>query len=134
MKKTTKTNQEQTRLDKWLWAARFYKTRQLAVSAIKNGKILLNQQRAKPASNVKLHDLISVRRGPYEEVITVLIASQQRGSATIAQTLYQETEDSIKQREVIREQLKNQPHNPFGGPKPGKRDVRVNRAVKRWET
>jgi len=134
LKTIQKVNTKQARLDKWLWAARFYKTRQLAVSAIKNGKISLNKQRAKPASAVKEQDMISVRRGPYEEIIIVLIVSQQRGSASIAQTLYKETQDSIKQREIIREQLKNQPHNPFGGPKPGKRDVRVNRAVKRWES
>lgn len=131
MKNSPQTNDEQVRLDKWLWAARFYKTRQLAVNAIKNGKILLNKQRGKPASNVKAQDTVSVRRGPYEEIVLVLKASQQRGSATIAQTLYEETQDSIKQRDVVREQLKHQPHNPFGGPKPSKRDVRANLQIKR---
>ncbi len=89
----------QLRLDKWLWAARFYKTRALAVDAIESGKIELNGERPKRAHPVKVGDRVRIRHGPYEHLISVLALSDRRVSATIAATLYSEDAESKKKRE-----------------------------------
>jgi ribosome-associated heat shock protein Hsp15 len=95
-----------TRLDKWLWAARFFKTRSLAREAISGGKIHLNGYRVKPGRALKPGDSLRVQRGEEEYVIEVVELSTRRGPATIAQTLYQETEESRNQREKIATQRK----------------------------
>jgi ribosome-associated heat shock protein Hsp15 len=89
---------DKVRLDKWLWAARFFKTRALATEAVSGGKVHLRGQRIKPARGVKIGDRFEVHRGyeRYEIIVTGL--SERRGSATAAQTLYQETESSIEKR------------------------------------
>jgi ribosome-associated heat shock protein Hsp15 len=89
------------RLDKWLWAARFYKTRALAVDAIETGKIEVNGERSKRAKLVHSGDRIRVRIGPYEHIITVKAVSEKRGSASIAAQLYEEDTESIKARETM---------------------------------
>ena len=119
------------RLDKWLWAARFFKTRQLAVTAIKGGKVDLNGKRAKPSQIVSENDNLAIRRGPYEFCVTVIQVSKHRGSAQVAQTMYQEESDSIKKRDQIRQQIMNQPRNPYGGRKPDKHTQRASRDAKR---
>ncbi len=131
----TNTQLDKLRIDKWLWTARFFKTRQLASTAIKGGKIKFlsgtTSKRAKPASDVHIGDKLEIQRGPYQHVIEGLGIHSHRGSATIAQTLYSETNDSLQRREEVAEQLRNQPHNPWGGRKPDKRTVRQNRNIKR---
>ena len=122
-----------TRIDKWLWAARFYKTRQLAVKAIKNGQIYLNGQRIKPAANIQQNDTLLIKKGPYEVEIDILNISEQRGSATIAQTLYQETEQSIIKRQKLKGQLAAQPKIINEKRKPDKRGVRDSLKFKRGE-
>lgn len=97
------------RLDKWLWAARFYKTRSLAVEAINGGKVHLNHHRVKPSRTIKPSDVLTVSKPPYEHVITVLGLAKQRRPASEAQLLYQETEDSIAKREQLKLQLHDQP-------------------------
>ncbi len=94
------------RIDKWLWAARFFKTRSLAREAISGGKIHLNGYRVKPGRALKPGDCLRVQRGEEEYVIEVVELSTRRGPATIAQTLYQETEESRTQREKIATQRK----------------------------
>ena len=94
------------RIDKWLWAARFFKTRSLAREAISGGKIHLNGYRVKPGRALKPGDSLRVQRGEEEYVIEVVELSTRRGPATIAQTLYQETEESLNQREKIATQRK----------------------------
>jgi ribosome-associated heat shock protein Hsp15 len=94
------------RIDKWLWAARFFKTRSLAREAISGGKIHLNGYRVKPGRALKPGDSLRVQRGEEEYVIEVVELSTRRGPATIAQTLYQETEESRNQREKIATQRK----------------------------
>ena len=96
--------QEQSRrvrLDKWLWAARFYKTRGLSAEAIDAGKIEVNGERAKRARLVQAGDKVRIRIGPYEHVITIKDVSEKRGSAPIAQALYEEDPESRKAREVM---------------------------------
>lgn len=125
--------QERVRIDKWLWAARFYKTRQLAVKALKSSQIQAQKQSLKPATNIKVGDLLSIKRGLYQIEIEILELSEKRGSATIAQTLYKETDASKKNREALKEQLASQPKIDIDRRKPDKRGVRSHRAVKRGE-
>lgn len=103
------TGSESQRLDKWLWAARFYKTRSLAVEAINGGKVHLNNQRAKPSRTVRVEDKLTISKPPYEFEIIVQGLNLQRRPATEAQQLYQETAESQKKREALREQIKNEP-------------------------
>ena len=97
------------RLDKWLWAARFFKTRSLAADAIEGGKVELNSERVKRAKSVQVGDEVSVRLGPYEHVVLVRAVSERRGPASVAQTLYEETEESRTAREKLAAQLKMAP-------------------------
>ena len=90
---------DRLRLDKWLWAARFYKTRSLAKAAVDGGKVHLNGARVKPAKEVGPGDELSITRGDVEQTVIVATISARRGSASIAATLYKETEESIVQRE-----------------------------------
>jgi ribosome-associated heat shock protein Hsp15 len=97
------------RIDKWLWAARFFKTRSLAVDAIAGGKILVAGDRIKPAKTIQTGDQVSVRLGPYEHVLIVRGISERRGPATVAATLYEETTASRGAREKLAEQLRMAP-------------------------
>ena len=97
------------RIDKWLWAARFFKTRALAVEAIGGGKILVHGERVKPAKVVQPGDQVSVRLGPYEHVVTVRGVSERRGPASVAATLYEETGESHTARQKLAEQLRMAP-------------------------
>jgi len=91
--------EEKIRLDKWLWAARFFKTRALASQAVNGGKVHLNGQRIKPSRAVKIDDCYQISRG-YERIEVVVTGlSGKRGSATVAQSLYKETEESLSQRQ-----------------------------------
>jgi ribosome-associated heat shock protein Hsp15 len=96
----------QVRLDKWLWAARFFKTRALASAAVSGGKVQANGQRTKPARAVKIGDCYSIRRG--YEIFDVIVAglSEQRGPANVAQELYRETALSVARRAAETEKLK----------------------------
>ena len=87
------------RIDKWLWAARFYKTRALAAAAVEGGKARVNGERVKPAKVVKAGDSLIVHNGPFEWDITVLTVSERRGPAAAAAKLYRESEASRKARE-----------------------------------
>jgi ribosome-associated heat shock protein Hsp15 len=86
------------RIDKWLWAARFYKTRSLAQQAVEGGKIKLNGERVKPAKELKPGDTLVIHIGVYEWAISVVTLSDKRGPATVAHTLYEETSESEARR------------------------------------
>ena len=86
------------RIDKWLWAARFFKTRSLAKSAIEGGKVQLAGQKVKVSREVAPGDILRIRQGWDEREVTVIATSEQRRAAPIAQTLYQETEASVERR------------------------------------
>jgi len=100
---------DRVRLDKWLWAARFFKTRSLATDAVDGGKVEVNGERAKPAKAVKPGDEIRLRLGPYEHVLVVRQLSERRGPASTAQTLCEETQASRDARERLAAQLKMAP-------------------------
>lgn len=91
--------QLRVRLDKWLWAARFYKSRSLAQNAVASGNVQVNGQRVKPSRAVRKGDKIRVKRGDDDREVLVKQLSQKRGSANIAQQLYAETEESLARRE-----------------------------------
>ena len=95
--------QQSIRLDKWLWAARFFKTRALATEAVAGGKVHLNGNRVKPARAVNVGDTLSIQRGNVAFVVEVAGLSDRRGPASVAQQLYVETEASIAERERQRE-------------------------------
>jgi ribosome-associated heat shock protein Hsp15 len=94
------------RLDKWLWAARFYKTRALAAEAIAGGKVQVNGDRTKRARPLQVGDEIRVRQGPYEHRVVVKALSERRGPAVQAAGLYEETAESRRVREAMAAQLK----------------------------
>ena len=100
-KEGTNDHPGRVRLDKWLWAARFYKTRGLSADAIDAGKIEVNGERAKRSRLVQAGDRIRIRIGPYEHVLAVKAVSEKRGSAPIAQALYEEDVESRKAREAM---------------------------------
>ncbi|ABE43936.1 heat shock protein Hsp15 [Polaromonas sp. JS666] len=100
---------DKLRIDKWLWAARFYKTRSLAVEEIDKGRVHINDQEAKPAREVKVGDTVNLRQGPVTRTLVVRGISGQRGPAPVAQRLYEETADSVKAREQTAEQRRYAP-------------------------
>jgi ribosome-associated heat shock protein Hsp15 len=120
------------RLDKWLWAARFFKTRSAAATAVDGGKIDVNGDRAKRARLVQVGDVIVLRRPPYEHHVVVRGLAELRGPAKTAATLYEETHESRAAREKLAYQLKNAPVLTFQGEgRPTKRDRRVIERLKR---
>ena len=99
-------SESKVRIDKWLWAARFYKTRALASEAVNGGKVHLQGQRIKASRTVKIDDTYEIQRGFDRLEIVVKALADRRGSASIAQTLYRETESSINRREKESERRK----------------------------
>jgi ribosome-associated heat shock protein Hsp15 len=117
--------QAATRIDKWLWAARFFKTRSLATQAVDRGRVLCNEARVKPARDVRPGDLVSVDNGSTRWEVRVKAIAEVRGPASVAQLLYEETEASIRARaeESERRHLFQEPAARMHG-RPTKRDRR----------
>lgn len=113
------------RIDKWLWAARFFKTRSKAKESIDGGKVHLNGQRTKPSKDIAIGDTLKITQGYDEKVINVLVLSENRRAASIAQTLYEETEDSVKQRELRAEQRRAAGQHVASEGRPTKKDRRM---------
>jgi ribosome-associated heat shock protein Hsp15 len=113
---------ESVRIDKWLWAARFFKTRSLATDAVDGGKIKLNGERPKPAKAVKIGDTLEVRSGAFIFSISVRALSDKRGPASVAATLYAESEESQTARKILADQLRaNAAITPFVRGRPTKK-------------
>ena len=120
------------RLDKWLWAARFFKTRALAVTAIETGKVEVNGERAKRAKQLQVGDELQIRLGPYHYVVTVRAVSERRGPAAVAARLYSESEESRKAREAMQIQVKAAQSVPgYDRGRPTKKDRREIERLKR---
>ncbi len=117
---------ESTRIDKWLWAARFFKTRSLAADAVKGGRVQLNGVRVKPSKDVAVDDELEVTIGQTSRVVIVRGISERRGPAVEAQALYRETPDSVAAREAAAEarRLQSPPPGADLGMRPTKRDRR----------
>ncbi len=120
------------RLDKWLWAARFYKTRALATEAVLGGHVQLNGLRAKPARSVRVGDELEVRKGTARYAVTVRALADRRGPASVAATLYEESPESRAARE--QQALERRFTRPLGselGSRPTKQDRRRLDALRR---
>ena len=113
------------RIDKWLWAARFFKTRNLAKTAVEGGKVQVNGQRVKPSKDICLNMLLSIRQGLDEKIVLITGLSEQRGPAPVAATLYGETAASIEERVARHEKSKlNQAEQPYLEGRPNKKQRR----------
>lgn len=112
------------RLDKWLWAARFYKTRSAATEAVHGGKVEVNGGAAKPSRTIVVGDMLEIRIAPFTWNVAVTGLGERRGSAAIAATLYAETAASLAARERHAEQLRDAPMLRFDTGKPSKQDRR----------
>ena len=128
-KAATELAGSQARLDKWLWAARFFKTRQIAVDAINAGHVDVNHERAKPAKTIKVSDVLLLRKPPYAFHLVVKSIVEKRASAVVARGLYEETVESIAAREQILHEQRNMPPPLFKG-RPTKQD---RRAMQKFE-
>jgi len=123
---------DSVRMDKWLWAARFFKTRALAAKACELGRIEANEHVAKAARDVRVGDRLKVKNESGEFVLEVLGVSEVRGPASVAQTLYHETEESQEQRRAVAEARKTLPvyERTWDAGRPTKRDRRVLNRVR----
>lgn len=123
---------DKVRIDKWLWAARFYKTRGLSAEAIDAGKVEVNDERAKRSRLVQAGDRIRIRMGPYEHLINVRGVSERRGSAPIAQQLYEEDPEGKKAREAMAAHVRAMNANTgYESGRPTKKDRRDIERLKR---
>jgi len=128
-------NMDRQRIDKWLWAARFYKTRSLAVDEIGRGRVEVNGQEVKPAREVKPGDTVSVRQGIVQRVVLVRGLSNMRGPAPVAQQLYEETAESVQAREqaAAQRRLAPEPAQSIEQGRPTKRGRReLDEAQRGW--
>ena len=122
------------RLDKWLWAARFFKTRGLAAQAIETGKVEVNGERAKRAKQLQVGDQLRVRLGPYHHIVKVRALSERRGPSAVAAQLFEETEESRKAREAMQLQVRVAQSAPgYDRGRPSKKDRRDIERLKRRE-
>ena len=122
------------RLDKWLWAARFYKTRGLATEEVGKGRVMVNGQPAKPSKELHAGDRMELRQGPVKRVLVVKAVSDIRGPATVAQALYEETAESIEEREKAAQARREgaEPSSAIEHGRPTKRDRRQLAQWDRW--
>jgi ribosome-associated heat shock protein Hsp15 len=128
------TATERVRLDKWLWAARFFKTRALAAEAVERGRVEVNGQPVKPSRDLKCGDRLRLRQGPETRTVDVLALSVVRGPAPVAQALYAETPDSLAARLAAAEgrRLAAEPAHSIEQGRPTKRDRRHLAQWQRW--
>jgi ribosome-associated heat shock protein Hsp15 len=128
------TSADRVRLDKWLWAARFFKTRGLAVDEIGKGRVSVNGQAAKASREVRPGDLIGLRQGEVQRTIEVKAVSDQRGPAPVAQALYEETAQSVdlRLRAAAQRRLNTEPALAIEQGRPTKRDRRQLADWNRW--
>ena len=127
---------DKIRIDKWLWAARFYKTRSLATDEINKGRVEVNQQTAKPSREVKTGDTVAIRREGLVRTVTVMGLSGVRGSAPVAQTLYADTPESIQAKDAYVQQRRfaKEPALSIEHGRPTKRDRReLQQAQHGWD-
>jgi ribosome-associated heat shock protein Hsp15 len=121
------------RIDKWLWAGRFFKTRAAATEAVLGGRVRLNGERVKPAKDVRAADVVEVRIGEVRWTVVVHRVADRRGSSRIAATLYEETAESVAEREraAAERRLSRPLAADLGGPRPTKQDRRRIDALRR---
>jgi len=127
-------DEKRIRLDKWLWAARFFKTRALAADAVETGKVEVNGERAKRAKQLQAGDSLRIRLGPYHHLVTVRALSERRGPASVAATLYEESAEGRRAREAMQVQVKAAQSVPgYERGRPTKKDRREIEKMRRRE-
>ncbi len=128
-------SEKKVRIDKWLWAARFFKTRSMASKAVSGGRVHLNGARVKSARSINIGDEVRIHRNEEEFVVTVLQLAEKRGPAKVARTLYEESPESIQARDEHRQarRLLAQGRPAAPAKRPGKRDRRKIRSFIRKE-
>ncbi len=119
------------RLDIWLWAARFFKTRSLAAEAVDGGRVDVNGERAKRSKPIRIGDQVGIRLGPYHHDLNVTGVAQRRGSATVAATLYLERPESKAARQATADRLKLQ--NPIFFEGEGRPTKKQRREIDKWK-
>jgi ribosome-associated heat shock protein Hsp15 len=124
--------EEKIRIDKWLWAARFFKTRAIAADAVEGGKVHLNGARVKPAKTLRVGDGLRVRQGPFEFELVVRALSGRRGPAPEAALLYEETEQSRLAREALAARLKAEA--PLRSDQKGRPTKKARRQIIRFQS
>ena len=131
---SNKATDSKVRLDKWLWAARFFKTRSLSADEIGRGRVQVNGQAAKASREVRVGDRIELRQGQVARTVVVTAASEQRGPATQAATLFEETPESIEQRtrQALERRMNTEPSLAIEQGRPTKRDRRQLADWNRW--
>ena len=117
------------RIDKWLWVARFFKSRQISIDAVNAGRVEVNGERVKPSKMVKAGDQLLLRKPPVEYLLTIQGTSDKRGSATVAKTVFEESSASIAAREKVVAELRDMPPPLFRG-RPTKKD---RRTLEQWQ-
>jgi ribosome-associated heat shock protein Hsp15 len=122
------SQESKIRIDKWLWACRFYKTRAISKAAIEGGKVHYQGQKPKPGKIIQIGELVKLRQGHDERTVLIIALSDKRQSATIAQTLYQETEESILKREAVSQMRKLSAPSTTGRP-----DKKQRRMIHRFK-
>ena len=127
---STDKNSPGVRLDKWLWAARFFKTRALATTAINGGKVHVNGDRVKPARRIAVGEFLTIQKGPYRFSVTVAGLASQRRPAIEARLLYTESEDSVAARHSLHDELRLQGHGP--GQHERRPDKRTRRLIHKF--
>ncbi|MBM4188346.1 MAG: RNA-binding S4 domain-containing protein [Gemmatimonadetes bacterium] len=125
------TGEGKVRLDSWLWAARFFKTRSLAAAAIDGGRVEVNGESAKRSKAIRIGDQVALRQGPYHHHLEVTGLAERRGPASVAATLYRETPESIAGRQAVAERLRVQ--NPVFYDGAGRPTKKQRRAIDRWK-
>jgi len=114
------------RLDRWLWSARFFKTRQNAADAVRSGRVLINEQRTKPAKTVRTGDRLQIRKAAFRYLIEVTVLTEKRVGPAIAAGLYRESDESLQARRTLQEQMKAQRSSTrIQKGRPSKRDRRL---------
>ena len=121
---------DRLRMDKWLWAARFFKTRALAARACELGRIECHEQAVKASREARVGDLLKIRNDAGEFQVEILVLSHMRGPAAVAQTLYRETESSREQRQKLAEERRSMP--PFKALREGRPSKRDRREIQRF--
>lgn len=126
MPKNEDSGSDSVRLDKWLWCARFFKTRRLATDAVSNGRVRMDGKRLKPSRSVTAGDVLTVRRGPYNHTFTILAIAHSRKAADAAARLYEEHAESIESRRQLAQQISaNSNALPQSRGRPTKHDRRA---------
>lgn len=130
MTKQTASQITEIRIDKWLWAARFFKSRSISHEAVSGGKVHLNGQRTKPSKSIRINDVLQIRQGNEDKIVVVKELSEKRVSASLARELYEETSESIRARATKKAELRIVSSSYSAPKRPNKKERRQLRDLR----